>query len=158
MGQNWLLPGMWFLERQGLDDGHYSSAGCVRRLGILGKCVPKGHRSPCGTAAVGHTHQDRDTPRGPWPWESVPGQEHAWRTVAREGPITCENRGMWALGQGSTRAQLSVFVCVRIPICACICVRICDCVCVCPWACVCVCGCKYLHLFFPQLDLSLARS
>lgn len=60
--------------------------------------VPKGDRSPWGTAAIGYTDQDRDNPKGPWPWETVSGQEYPWRTLAKEGPVTCENRGMWSLG------------------------------------------------------------
>lgn len=34
MGQNGLPQGLCFLERQGLNGGDYSSAGCVRRLRI----------------------------------------------------------------------------------------------------------------------------
>lgn len=37
MGQNGLPQGLHFLEKQGLYDGDYSSAGCGRRLGTHGK-------------------------------------------------------------------------------------------------------------------------
>lgn len=41
MGQNGLPQGLYFLERQGLSGGDYSSAGCGRRLGTHGK-----HKEP----------------------------------------------------------------------------------------------------------------